>query len=307
MRNSFFILFFTAVLTLATGCSEEPDVDTSKPLIIATTGMIGDALTEMAGDRAQVITLMGPGVDPHLYKVTRSDIELMSKADAIVYNGLHLEGKMSEVLERLAAKQTVIAVGDGISESDLVYYGAGEDRVPDPHIWFSVNMFKQGLEYAANRVNNAIASTPLQPAQYLQKLDALNQWITQQIATIPENQRVLITAHDAFEYFGKQYNVEVRGLLGVSTLADFGLKDRRDMVNFIVSRNIKAVFPETAISDRFLQAVIEDCKVQGHSIEFGNKLYADALGDPNTPEGTYIGAVRFNVESIVEALGKTQP
>jgi len=276
-----------------------------KPLIITTTGMIADAVSNLVGDSAQVIALMGPGVDPHLYKATQGDLERLQKADIIIYNGIHLEGKMSEILEKLSTKKPVIAIGDGISKDKLRVLDK-DAMIYDPHIWFDVALWKEAVEAMATtlaaKYPQLAKTIAANKTSYVSKLDSLHAEVKIQMASIPVKQRVLITAHDAFGYFGIAYETEVLGLQGISTVSDFGLNNVTNLVNLIVDRKIKSVFTETSVSDQSIRAVLDGCRQKGYNISIGGSLYSDAMGDAGTPEGTYVGMVRKNVHSIVDAL-----
>jgi len=288
-----------------TGKAENESGNANSITILATTGMIADVVKNIVGDSAKIITLMGPGVDPHLYKATQGDLKKLREADVIFYNGLHLEGKMSELFIKLQRQKDVIAVADGIEKTKLHLMDA-DAGIYDPHIWFDVSLWRD----AANHINTSLCK--LYPEQkklftenskhYLNKMDSLHQQVIKIINEIPEKQRVLITAHDAFGYFGTAYQIEVRGLQGISTMSDYGLKDISDLVEFIIERNIKAIFMETSVSDRSINAVIEGCNERGHDVVIGGSLYSDAMGSKDTFEGTYIGMVSSNVEKIVNAL-----
>lgn len=273
--------------------------------IVATTGMIADAAIQIAGDSARVIGLMGPGVDPHLYKPTQGDIHVLSQADLVLYNGLLLEGKMQEVLEKMQHNRPVVAVTESIPTATLMV-PEGHAGAPDPHIWFDVALWQQAVKKVSETMQQQ------QPEQahyyqqnterYLKQLDTLHQWVQQTLQTIPEEQRVLITAHDAFGYFGRAYGMEVRGLQGISTLAEYGLRDIQELVSFIVARKIPAVFVESSVSDKALQAVVAGAQERGQPIRIGGSLFSDALGQAGTPEGTYAGMVKHNVTTITNAL-----
>jgi manganese/zinc/iron transport system substrate-binding protein len=307
----FFIIWFIFKLTVWLGiilwfsaCGNDSKSDTSDKLqITCTTGMIADAVQNVVGDRAAVVALMGVGVDPHLYKATPKDLALLRQADMVFYNGLHLEGKMAEILEKFGKQKTVLPVAEGIKKENLIQVNA---NTYDPHIWFDVALWSQIIDFIYRKVSEKDpknADFYRQNAEkYTAELQKLHQNIKAQIAQVPENQRVLITAHDAFEYFGKAYQIEVRGLQGISTLAEFGLKDVTELVNFIVQRKIKAVFVESSIPKKSLEAVVEGCKQNRHNIKIGGTLYSDAMGAKNSPEGTYIGMVLANVKTIVENL-----
>ncbi len=301
-------IFLTAVLLITSwSCTnknkeKEP---TGKPTILATTGMIGDAIKNITKDSATVDALMGPGVDPHLYKATQGDLKKLREADVIFYNGLHLEGKMSELFGKLTKQKPVFPVSDGVSKDKLHLFDK-DAGIYDPHIWFDVSIWKSAVE----SINTELVK--LYPGQkeffqkntdvYLKQLDSLHQAVGRQISDIPEEQRVLITAHDAFGYFGTAYHIEVRGLQGISTMSDYGLKDISDLVDFIIERKIKAIFVETSVSERSINAVIEGCRERGHDVVIGGSLYSDAMGQKGTFEGTYIGMVASNVDKIANAL-----
>ncbi len=291
------------ILALA-GCATKTEKTRSGKLkVVTTTGMIEDAVKNIAGDRVEVLSLMGPGVDPHLYKATQGDLQKLTDADVVFYNGLHLEGKMGEVLEKLARTKTVVAVGGEIDEEQLRTI---TDGVHDPHIWFNVDLWKQAVAVAAKTLvakDSANANDyEINSQQYLALLDSLHADILLKIKEIPESQRVLITAHDAFGYFGDAYGVEVRGLQGISTVSEFGLKDVTELVNFIIERKIKAIFIETSVSEKSINAVVEGCREKNWQVKIGGSLYSDAMGQNGTPEGTYLGMVSKNVQTIVDAL-----
>jgi manganese/zinc/iron transport system substrate-binding protein len=300
------ILFF-CLLSLW-GCEATDtsvNTDSGKLQIVATTGMIADALKEVVGDQAEVVALMGPGVDPHLYKATQGDLKRLTDADAVFYNGLHLEGKMGEVLEKLARLKPVAAVADQLPKARLIN-STDYASAHDPHVWFDVSLWSEvvgiiGAEMG--RIDPANASRYQANAKaYQEKLSTLHQWVASEIQQIPEKQRVLITAHDAFEYFGQAYGIEVRGLQGISTVSEFGLRDVSELVDFIAGRGIKAVFVESSVPEKSLQAVVEGVKQREHITKIGGTLYSDAMGAEGTEAGTYLGMVRANVRTIVEAL-----
>ena len=273
--------------------------------VVATTSMIGDALQHIVQEHAQVITLMGPGVDPHAYKATQQDVKHLLNADIVFYNGLHLEGKMADILHKLSQRRPVYAAGDALTPAQRLV----DPHFPigvDPHIWFDVNLWSQAIQYMSDQLQVAdpekAAYYKENTARYLQQLAKLHQETCQALQQIPSAQRVLITAHDAFGYFGRAYNMEVRGLQGISTVSECGLKDVTDLVQFIIQRNIKAIFLETSVPERPLQAVVEGCSQRKHQVTVGGYLYSDALGQAGTPEGTYYGMVQANVKAIVNAL-----
>jgi manganese/zinc/iron transport system substrate-binding protein len=291
---------------IGAGCQPGGDLpSTGTPYIVTTTGMIADAVKAIGGDSVRVDALMGPGVDPHLYKATQGDLSRLTEADIVFYNGLHLEGKMGEVLEKLGRQQTVAAVAEQIPE-DRLYQVPEFDNTFDPHIWFDVSLWQlavQQIEKVMSEKYPDLSGYFQENARvYLDSLASLHDWVRQEIATIPESRRILITAHDAFGYFGKAYNIEVKALQGISTLSEFGLRDVTSLVDFIVENEIKAVFVETSVSPKAIEAVVSGTRNRGFTISIGGNLYSDAMGAEGTPEGTYPGMVRANVKTIVNAL-----
>lgn len=272
---------------------------------VATTGMIGDILENIGGERLTVTTLMGPGIDPHLYKASEGDVSRMSGADIIFYNGLHLEGKMAEVLEKLQSRIKTVAVAEGVPE-DLLRNSEVYQGNYDPHIWFDVSLWTKAVEYVANELkkfdpeNEAIYEKNLQ--NYRSQLLKLNERVVKILGTVPEAQRVLVTAHDAFGYFGDAYGFEVRGLQGISTATETGAADVQDLAGFIVERQIPAIFVETSVPPRYIEALQAAVRSRGFQVVVGGSLFSDAMGNPGTDEGTYLGMVKHNVSTIVRAL-----
>ena len=296
------------IVTLScNACANLKDNTDSKLKIVtvSTTGMIADAVANITGDKASVSALMGAGVDPHLYKVTQGDLEKLQNADIIFYNGLHLEGKMSEVLEKLSAKKKVIAVSDGVNKTKIRLLD-NKGNTHDPHIWFNVVLWKEAMLYVSSEIQKADSLNKeiykANTLKFANELDSLDAWVIAEINSIPVQSRLLVTAHDAFGYFGEAYNMEVKGLQGISTVSDYGLNDVNSLVNIITTRKIKAIFIETSVSDKSIKAVVEGCRANGHEVKIGGTLYSDAMGQPGTPEGTYIGMVKANVNTIVKAL-----
>ena len=295
------ILFLFLIFAFACGPKEERQF----PYIVTTTGMIADAVKNIGGDSVAVEALMGPGVDPHLYKASQGDLSKLKDAAIIFYNGLHLEGKMGEVLEKLSRQKPVIPVTKSIPDSLLLTAEDYPDAY-DPHVWFDLSLWS----YVIEEIYRQLAEISPSRAPYYEKrleryrkevLD-LHEEVKKEIASIPEKQRVLITAHDAFGYFGEAYDIEVKGLQGISTLSEYGLKDVTSLVDYITQRNIKAVFVETSVSDRSIRSVLEGAQGRGHELKIGGNLYSDAMGPEGSGAGTYIGMVKENVETIVNAL-----
>ncbi len=299
------VLFF--IILIFCSCSTPKETDDNQYKIVTTTGMLADVAQSIIGDHGTVQALMGPGVDPHLYKATQGDLKLLKEADVIIYNGLHLEGKMGEVLERLSKmpNKLVVAAGEAINPNELIIVDS-VNQVYDPHIWFDVALWQQTVE----PIFLALASDKEEFRTFFQQnasikteeLDSLNQWVQSQIQQIPEEQRVLITAHDAFSYFGRAYNMKVIGLQGISTISEAGIKDVKDLVDYIVDHKIKAVFVESSVPKKSIEAVVEGAKQRGQEVTIGGTLYSDALGDPKGPAGNYKGMVQSNVKTIVTAL-----
>jgi manganese/zinc/iron transport system substrate-binding protein len=294
---SFFILMY--------GCDPRQENNNKKLRIVTTTGMIEDAVKNVVGDKADVEALMGPGVDPHLYKATQGDLQKLTSSDIIFYNGLHLEGKMGEVFEKLSFQKSVVAVSQNIAPARLRKVPEFNNNY-DPHIWFDVNLWTEAVKEVSRFMQEKDTVNAdyykQNTSAYLQKLDSLHIFVRTEIATIPKSQRVLITAHDAFGYFGEAYDIEVKGLQGISTLSEYGLRDVSNLVDFIITNKIKAVFVETSVSSKAINAVVEGCQLSGYDVIVGGNLYSDAMGAKGTPDGTYEGMVRTNVKTIVNAL-----
>ena len=300
--SHFIICLLLAALSVSCHRERKEFHDNGKFRIVTTTGMLADGVKQLVGEQAEVISLMGTGVDPHLYKATAHDLSLLQNADLILYNGLHLEGKMSEIFEKLKRRKHVLAISDGLPKERLRKTG---EKTYDPHIWFDVSLWKQGWLYVAEELSrDSVLNIGIEKNRpsFFKGLDSLHIWAMLQLQTIPKPSRVLITAHDAFGYFGRAYHIEVLGLQGISTVSDFGLKDISQLVNRIVNSKVKAVFIETSVSPKAIEAVVEGCKAQGHNIHIGGALYSDAMGKEGTPEGTYNGMVRANVIKIVNGL-----
>ncbi|UWW96894.1 MAG: zinc ABC transporter substrate-binding protein [Candidatus Cardinium sp.] len=274
-----------------------------KFVILTTTGILGDAIKNIVKEDAQVVVLMGPGTDPHTYQTTQKDVQQLRHAHMIFYHGLDLEGKMTDILQRMGQERKAYAVSDALDKTALLYEGT---IVADPHVWFDVKLWKQVVGFISQKLQEARPESAAyyqnNTLAYMEELAHLHELITIQINSIPKLQRVLITAHDAFGYFGKAYNIEVVGLQGVSSVAECGLKDINRIAALIRERNIKAVFFETSVSNRSIRVVLENCAHYGHKVAVGGYLYSDALGAPGTLEGTYCGMIKANATTIVNAL-----
>lgn len=278
--------------------------------VVTTTGIIADTAKRVAGQRAEVTALMGPGVDPHLYKASEGDVRRLSEADLILYNGLHLEGKMGDILTRLARSRPVIQITEGIPQ-DLLREPPEFLGQYDPHVWFDVSLWKRTLDPIARELSALdpahAEEFKANAAAYGRELDALDAWVKQRIETLPPAQRVLVTAHDAFGYFGKRYGMEVIGIQGISTLSEAGLHDVDRVVQLVVDRKVKAAFIESSVPRRSVEAVQAAVRSRGHEVKIGGQLFSDSLGGANTPAGTYVGMVRANVDTIVNALKGETP
>ncbi len=295
-----------AALVLACAAGAFAPARAQAPTAVATTGMIGDVAANVAGECVGIDTLMGPGVDPHLYQAKASDVRAFQRADAILYSGYSLEGQLGKVLAKLAANKPTVAVapasidpGELITVQDI--YGI------DPHLWMDVSLWRRIAptiaETLAGIAPDCGEAMRRRAAGYGQRLAALHAWIGRSVATIPAEQRVLVTAHDAFAYYGRAYGIEVAGIQGISTESEAGIADIREMVATVVERDVPAVFIESTINPRTIQAVIDGARERGHEVEMGGELFSDAMGEAGTPEGTYIGMLRANTIAIVAALG----
>ncbi|MDM5286932.1 zinc ABC transporter substrate-binding protein [Peribacillus castrilensis] len=295
-----------AALLVLTGCGNdtaESDNGNGKLDIVTTTGMIGDLVENIGGKHVEVTSLMGPGVDPHLYKATQGDVKTLDSADMIFYNGLHLEGKMTDIFEMMSKDKPTIAVTEDFKENQLRKVGEKEH---DPHVWFDVKLWIVAAEAVKKEL---IAKDPDHEAEYREnyeeyvlQLEELDKYVHEEINKVPEDQRVLVTAHDAFGYYGESYGLDVRGLQGINTLSEYGSKDVTDMRNYLVENEIKAIFIESSVPRKAIEAVIQGAGKQGHKVEIGGELFSDAMGERGTEEGTYIGMVRHNTDTIVRAL-----
>ena len=304
------LLAWAAVLSACSASGAAPGGATvgDRPIrATATTGMIADLVRRVGGDRVEVTALMRPGVDPHLYKASQGDLRRLERADVVFYNGLYLEGKMEKILESLGRRKAVVAVTRDIGPDRLLrVQGIGDKAQYDPHVWFDVRLWMIALDTVREelaRLDPAHADAYRRNAEaYRAELEALDQYARLRIASVPKERRVLVTAHDAFQYFGRAYDIEVRGLQGVSTAAETGTKDVTDLRDMLVRRGIKAVFVETSVPEDRIRAVIEGAAELGHRVVLGGSLYSDSTGPEGTPEGTYVGMFRHNVDAIVDAL-----
>lgn len=308
LRN--FFLYLSIALLLLTGCAPaaaQGAVDLAdRPIrAVATTGMVADIVANVGGERVDVTGLMGAGVDPHLYKPTERNVIALAGADIVFYNGLHLEAQMGRVFERMQGRIRSVAVAEGIDETHLLASPAYPDQ-HDPHVWFDVTLWMAAVE----RVRDGLVALDPQhsavyeanAAAYLAQLAELHAYVLAQAERIPADKRVLITAHDAFSYFGRTYGFEVYGLQGISTATEAGTGDVQDLAAFIVERQIPALFVESSVPPRAIAAVQAAVRARGFDVQVGGELFSDAMGNPGTPEGTYIGMVRHNIDTLVAGL-----
>ena len=296
---------------LAVGCgpipeSSLPDLSAKDEIrVVTTVGMIADAVENVGGPRVEVEGLMGPGIDPHLYKASEGDVRRLERADVIFYGGLHLEAKMADVLERIGERRLTRAVTDGIDRSRLIAAGGGQY---DPHVWFDADALagsstrgarhaRRGRSGARRGVSDARGGVP-RAARRARRRGAL-----EERPRAGRQSRVIVTAHDAFGYFGRAYGYEVVGLQGISTASEAGAKDVQRLADLIATRRIPAIFVESSVSPRTIEAVQEAVRSRGFEVAIGGSLFADAMGSAGTPEGTYVGMVRHNVDTITSALG----
>jgi len=299
-KISIALLFISSLLS---SCTEQPK-DDGTITIVTTTGIVGDCVKNIVGDQAEVISLMGAGVDPHLYKTSQGDIAKLVNADIIIYNGLHLEGKMAKMLENYAKSKPCFALGDYVPK-DLLKKVDEKSEIVDPHIWFSPSIWMQGLKGVATELNKmeGLDSTLQRFNTYNEEIIVLNQSLNTALdSSLTVDSRILITSHDAFSYFGDSYKFKVRGLQGISTAAEHGARDVKELIDFIIENNVKSVFVETSVSDKNLTSVIEGAEARDFELKIGGTLYSDAMGETGTPEGTYKGMLKSNVETIIGGL-----
>lgn len=301
---------------LLSACSPQPDrseatTRTYPYKVAATVGMISDIVRQVAGDLATVEGIIGEGVDPHLYKPTRADVVSLEAADIIFYNGLLLEGKMGDILIKLSRSgKPIYAVTEAILEQGD-YVLTDEEEYFDPHVWMDVSGWIRAVlvvRDALTAFNPENTETYQKNAgAYLKELEALDQYAREVLASIPEDQQVLVTAHDAFNYLGRAYGLEVRGIQGLSTESEAGVQDLERLIDFIVNNEIPAVFVETSVADKNVKALVEGARAQGHALRIGGSLFSDAMGPQDSYEGTYIGMIDHNVTTIARALGGEAP
>lgn len=301
MKQSLLLVlwFVLGVLVPLTSAQDEPIN------VVATTGMIADIVQNVGGEKVEVHQLMGAGVDPHLYRATDSDVDLLLEAEIIFYNGLNLEARLTDIFEQIGEERPVVAVAEVIPEENLLIWPA-YNNASDPHVWMDVELWMMATEAVRDGL---VAFDPDNEVEYvenaeayLEELEELNTYAEEQIASIPEEQRVLVTAHDAFQYFGLAYGIEVFAPQGISTETEAGIADIRRIIELIEERQIPAIFVETSVPPDVVEAIIAGVEDAGQALSIGGSLYSDAMGEPDTEEGTYIGMIRHNVDTVVTAL-----
>lgn len=302
MKHTILILLTT---TLLFSCKNTSENDSETLQVVTTTTMITDIAKNIGGDVINVQGLMGSGVDPHLYKASEGDVSKLANADVVFYNGLHLEGKLVEVFEKMGNRVQTVALAEVLDKSGLIgseYFASNYD----PHVWFNIDYFIQMTEKLTSELKRLDPENSevfeANRKSYVEKLKALETEVKSVIETLPKEKRILVTAHDAFNYFGKAYEFEVVGLQGLSTATEAGVQDVQNLSKFIIDNQVKAIFVESSVPKRTIEALQQAVKSKGFNVEIGGELFSDALGNADTPEGEYIGMFKHNVNTIVEAL-----
>ena len=305
------MLIAAVCMTLASTVVAAPNKLPANYTVVTTCGMVTDVVREVAGNKAKVVGLMGEGVDPHLYKPTRDDVVKLLQADVVFYSGLMLEGRMTDTFLKVARKGTpVFAVTELLDEKFLLEPKEFAGHT-DPHVWMDVKGWMDAVKVVARSLGEVDADNAvyyrLNADRYVAELAKLNDYAKQSLSSIPKDRRVLITAHDAFNYFGRAYGIEVRGIQGISTESEAGVADINKLVDYLVERKIPAIFVESSVSDKNIKALVEGSNSRGHAVRIGGQLFSDAMGKPGTYEGTYIGMIDHNVTTIAHALGGQVP
>lgn len=300
IKRIIIIFVFATVI----GCKNNKEVN-GKLKVVVTTTMLTDLVKNIGGDLIELQGLMGAGVDPHLYKASEGDVSKLFNADVIFYNGLHLEGKLVAVFEKMETQITTVALGEFLAKDGLIgsdYFASNYD----PHVWFNIQYFKE----FSDKVTSVLSEKdPKNAASYIvnnlafqQELDLLQTTVVKTIATLAPEKRILVTAHDAFNYFGKSYGFKVVGLQGLSTATEAGVQDVQKLSGYIIANKVKAIFIESSVPRRTIEALEAAVLSKGHQVSIGGSLYSDALGDAGSVEGTYVGMFLYNVKTIVNAL-----
>ena len=306
MNKIYFVLLISSVLLIS--CSEsKSESSSSKTKVICTTGVIANAIENILPPNFEVKSLMGPGVDPHTYKSKTSEMKDMMDADIIVYNGIHFEANLIDAITEISKNGFVISLGD-IVPKERLRKTADFGTAHDPHFWHDVNLFATSIQLAgkklAEKYPNSKTYIDSATAAYSSELFATEEYVKTEIIKIPDSSRVLITAHDAFGYYGRAFGIEVKGVQGISTASDISLGGITELTSFIVSRKIPSIFVENSVSQKNIKAVIEGCEAKGLTVTIGGTLYSDGLGDEKSGAETYIKMIKKNTNTIVSALIK---
>jgi len=312
MPRTICVLVLALLAAGAVGCAgaekgaSAADVGERKVRVTTTTNFITDTMRELGGDRVEVTGLMGAGVDPHLYKASAGDVGKLRDADLTVYGGLNLEGKMADLLDELAERQTTVAITKDLPRDRLLAPPQGTAFEYDPHVWFDVGLWQIAARTAAaalkakDPAHAAVYDTNL--ARYLQRLSAVDAEVREKIATIPRARRVLVTSHDAFGYFGRRYDLDVVAIQGISTATEATTASIRRVAEIIAERDVRAAFIESSVPRQTIDAVLAAARERGADVRLGGSLFSDAAGDSGTPEGTYVGMLRANADTITKGL-----
>lgn len=315
MKRIILVFMIMCLIVLSTvGCSvDSSDVSNQingekKLKVVATTTMITDLVERIGGEKVEVEGLMGSGIDPHLYKASAGDVNKMQSANVIFFNGIHLEGKLGDVLENLEKSNTkTIAISKDLERSNLIESSEFQGNF-DPHIWFDVSLWTKVVETVKNTLIELDETNKsyyeANTEEYILELEELNSYVKQKVSSLDKEKRILITAHDAFNYFGRAYDFKVKGLQGISTASEAGTSDVKSLAEFIVEKEVPAIFIETSIPKKNVEALKEAVEARGFNVEIGGELYSDSLGEKDTQDETYIGTVKHNVDIIVNALTK---
>lgn len=305
-----FSLFFVSMLFALAVAIFPAKSESEKLKIVATTGMIADAASRIGGDLVEVTALMGPGVDPHSYRQTRSDIVAMTRADLVLWHGLYLEAQMEEFLNKLANTRNVVAVAESLPEILLIGHDDYEDK-KDPHIWMDPKLWSMVMPAISAALTSvqpeSKAGFAANAEQFQKELEELADYGKRALSTVEPQSRFLVTAHDAFNYFGTAHDFEVIGIQGISTESEAGINRMSELVDLLVDRQVGAVFVESSVSDRNIRALIEGAAARGHEVKIGGELFSDAMGVPGSYEGTYLGMLDHNFTTITSALGGDVP
>jgi len=302
------VLGLLFVLGCGSGSSNSQPNPNGKLRVCCTTGQVADMVRAIGTDHLEVTVLIGPGVDPHSFRASSGDAERLDSAEVVFYNGLHLEGRLSDVLEKLNTKKPTLSLGDELLAKfpDQIRKGPEFGGAADPHVWFDAKLWSQAIPAVVETLSKLRPESKEQfeknAEAYKAQLLAIDEFCREQISTIPKESRVMVTAHDAFGYFGRAYEIEVHGLQGISTVDEANVAAINALIKMLVDRQIKAIFVESSVSEERLKQVIEGCLKMGHTVTIGGVLYSDALGEKDTDAETYLGMMRANVKTIVSAL-----